>query len=231
MHKELLKFKQVASTQDVLRRLIKNRKEIAVFAYRQTKGRGRYKREWFSPAGGLYLSILVFPERHINSIPLISCLSVIETLKRLNFNKVSIHWPNDVFLNNKKICGILSERIDSAIICGIGLNVNIKNFPSKLSNATSLYIETGRIYSLEKILNLCLKNFWNFYDSLQNDTFNIADAYQYISGVGEPVVVKLSSKEIIKGIIHNVDEDWSLIVRTDNGVIKKIYYGDVIRVL
>ncbi|MEO0123022.1 MAG: biotin--[acetyl-CoA-carboxylase] ligase [candidate division WOR-3 bacterium] len=231
MHRELLKFKQVASTQDVLRRLIKNGKEIAVFAYRQTRGRGRHKREWFSPAGGLYLSVLVFPERHINSIPLISCLSVIETLKELNFNKVSIHWPNDVFLNNKKICGILCERIDNAIICGIGLNVNIKKFPSKLSNATSLYIETGKIYSLEKILKLCLTNFWKLYDSSQNGSFNIADAYKYISGVGESVVVKLSSREIIRGIIHNVDEDWSLIVRTNDGLIKRIYYGDVIRLL
>jgi len=229
MQRELLKFKQVTSTQDVLRRLIKNKKEIAVFAYRQTKGRGRHKREWFSPAGGLYLSVLIFPERNINSIPLISCLTVIETLKNLNFNNLSIHWPNDVFLNNKKICGILCEKTDSAIICGMGLNVNIRKFPVRLSNATSLYIETGRIHSIEKILNLCLKHFWNLYDALQNDTFSITQAYQYISGLGEPVEVKLSSRETIRGIIHSVDEDWSLLVRTNDGMIKRIYYGDVIR--
>ncbi len=231
MSRGLLRFKQVASTQDVLRRLIKNRKEIAVFAYRQTKGRGRHKREWFSPAGGLYLSVLVFPKKHMNALPLISCLTVIETLKGLNFHELSIHWPNDVFLNNKKVCGILCEMTNGAIICGIGLNVNIKKFPLRLSNATSLYIETGKIHSIEEILNLCLKNFWNLYDSLQNDTFSIAEAYQYISGVGEPVEIKLSSKETIRGIIHNVDEDWSLLVRTTDGMIKRIYYGDVIRLL
>ena len=231
MQRELLKFKQVTSTQDVIRRLIKNKKEIAVFAYCQTKGRGRHKREWFSPAGGLYLSVLIFPERYINAIPLIACLTVIETLKNLNFNNLSIHWPNDVFLNTKKICGILCEKTDNAIICGIGLNVNIKKFPSRLSNATSLYIETGRIHSIEKILNLCLKHFWNFYETLQNDTFSITQAHQYISGLGEPVEVKLSSRETIKGIIHSVDEDWSLLVRTNDGMIKRIYYGDVIRLI
>ncbi len=231
MKRNLLKFKQVSSTQDVLRRFVNNKKEMAVFAYRQTRGRGRHKREWFSPTGGLYLSILVFPEKYTNSIPIISCLSVIETLKELDLNDPSIHWPNDVLLNKKKVCGILCEKIDSALICGIGLNVNIKKFPSKLINATSLHIETGRIYSIEKVLNLCLKNFWKFYDSLQADKFNIGDVYQYISGIGEPVIVKLSSRETVCGVIHNVDEDWSLLVRTAEGLIIKIRYGDVIRLV
>ncbi|MCX7994228.1 MAG: biotin--[acetyl-CoA-carboxylase] ligase [candidate division WOR-3 bacterium] len=225
-----MKFKRVTSTQDVVKRLINNKKEIAVFAHQQTKGRGRYKREWFSPPGGMYLSILVFPKRHVNLIPVVSCVAVIETLKDLHFDNLSIHWPNDVLLNQKKICGILCERIDDAVICGIGLNVNIKKFPSRLSCATSLYKEAGKIYRIRTILNLCLKNFWNLYDSLQENKFNLHDVYHYIGGVGEPVEIKLSSKEVIKGIIHNVDEDWSLVVRTDDGLIKKIYQGDVIRV-
>lgn len=229
MVRKLLKFKQVTSTQDVLKRFIKNKKEIAVFAYTQTRGRGRQKRYWYSPSGGIYLSILMFPAKQINTIPLIAALSVIESLKEFNFTNLSIHWPNDVLLNNKKICGILCEKFDDAVICGIGLNVNVKKIPTKLPNATSLFIETGKIYNLDEILNRILQNFWMFYDNLQADKFKPTDIYHYVSGLGEPIEVKLSSKETIKGIIHNIDEDWTLLVRTEDGLIKKIYYGDVIR--
>lgn len=229
MMRNLLKFKQVTSTQDVLKRFVKNKKEIAAFAYIQTRGRGRHKREWVSPPGGIYLSILMFPLRQINTIPLIAALAVIECLKDFNFENLSIHWPNDVRLNNKKVCGILCEKIDDAVICGIGLNANIKKFPVRLSNATSLFAETGKIYDLDKILDGILKIFWELYDKLQADKFKFAEIYHYVSGVGESVEVKLSSKETIKGIIHNIDEDWSLLLRTEDGFIRKIYYGDVIR--
>ncbi len=229
MVRELLKFKQVTSTQDVLKRFIKNKKEIAVFAYTQTRGRGRQKRNWYSPSGGIYLSILMFPAKQINTIPLIAALSVIKSLKEFNFTNLSIHWPNDVLLNNKKICGILCEKFNDAVICGIGLNVNVKKMPSKLPNATSLFIETGKTYNLDEILNKTLQNFWILYDDLQADKFKPAAIYHYISGLGEPIEVKLSSKETIKGIIHNIDEDWTLLVRTEDGLIKKIYYGDVTR--
>lgn len=231
MMRGLLKFKRVTSTQDVLKRFVKNKNEIAVFAYTQTRGRGRQKRIWYSPSGGIYLSILMFPTKQINTIPLIAALSVIECLKEFNFTEVSIHWPNDVLLNNKKICGILCEKFHNAVICGIGLNVNVKKLPIKLPNATSLFIETRKIYNLDDILNKILKNFWMFYDRLQADKFRSADIYHYVSGLGEPIEVKLSSKETIKGIIHNIDEDWALLVRTEEGLIRKIYYGDVIRLL
>ncbi len=229
MTRELLKFKQVSSTQDVLRRLAKNQKEMAVFAYRQTQGRGRHKRIWFSPSGGLYLSILTFPKRYKNRIPLIAAFSVIECLKNLQFNNLSIHWPNDIILNNKKVCGILCETYDNTVICGVGLNVNIKRFPAKLTWATSLYLESNRTYKIDDISEDILKRFWKHYDGLQANEFKISEISGYISGVGEPVEVKLSSKETIKGIIHNIDEDWSLLVRTEDGFIRRIYYGDVIR--
>ncbi|MGQ9664912.1 MAG: biotin--[acetyl-CoA-carboxylase] ligase [bacterium] len=229
MMRDLLKFKKVTSTQDVLKRFVKNKKELAAFAYAQTQGRGRHNREWFSPSGGIYLSILMFPPKHINSIPLIAALAVIECLKDLDFKDLSIHWPNDVMLNNKKICGILCEKIDNAVICGIGLNVNIKKFPARLSNATSLFAETGKVYELDKILNGLLEIFWELYDKLQADEFKFTEIYHYVSGLGESIAVKLSSRETIKGIIHNIDEDWGLLLRTEDGFIRKIYYGDVIR--
>ncbi|MEO0184447.1 MAG: biotin--[acetyl-CoA-carboxylase] ligase [candidate division WOR-3 bacterium] len=229
MTREILKFKQVSSTQDVLRKFASKRRELAVFAYKQTQGRGRQKRNWFSPSGGLYLSILTFPEKHTNTIPLIAALAVIDSLKDLQFANLSIHWPNDIMLHNKKVCGILCETYCDTVICGIGLNVNIRKFPANLANATSLFLESGKVYKLEPLLKEILENFWRYYEKLQNDELKISEISHYISGIGEPVEVKLSSKKTIKGVVHNVDVDWALLVRTEDGFIRKIYYGDVIR--
>ncbi|MGB9720800.1 MAG: biotin--[acetyl-CoA-carboxylase] ligase [bacterium] len=229
MTREVLKFKQVSSTQDVVRKFVDKRKEIAVFAHQQTRGRGRQKRNWFSPTGGLYLSILTFPEKHINTIPLIAALAVIDCLKDLHFSNLAIHWPNDVMLNYKKVCGILCETHDNTVICGIGLNVNIKKFPNNLTQATSLFLESGKIYKVETLLKNILENFWRYYERLQTDELKITEITHYVSGLGEPVEVKLSSKKTIKGVVHNIDEDWALLIRTEDGFIRKIYYGDVLR--
>ncbi len=231
MARELLKFKKVASTQDILKKMVDNGREIAVSALSQTQGRGRQKRHWFSPPGGLYLSIMIFPEKHINTIPLITAFAVIETLKTLGFDNLAIHWPNDVLLNNRKVCGILCETHKNAVICGIGLNVNIKKMPAKLPNATSLFLETDKYYDLEELLQIVLDKFWKLYDRLQKNEFRQLEVSQYLCGIGEPVEVRLSSKETLKGIIHNIDEDWALLLRTEEGFIRKIFYGDVTRLI
>ncbi len=228
MFNEIYKFKKVSSTQDVARRLIGKQKELVVFSLSQTSGRGRYHRRWFSPPGGLYLSILLFPKTRINAIPLVAALTVIKTLEFLKFKNLSILWPNDVLLNKKKVCGILCERYKNGVICGIGLNVNIKKFPESLPNATSLYYESGKKYSLSKILKIILKNMELLYVHFQNGELKINEIYNYITGIGEMVEIS-NATGIIRGTVFDVDEDWSLLIRDENGVIRKFYYGDVRR--
>ena len=129
-------------------------------ANEQTAGRGRLGRAWNSGKDGIWFSILLKPEilpESIQSVTLVMAVAV----KRAIENSL-IKWPNDIVLNSKKVCGILTEACFEGnnlkgIIVGIGVNLNTEEFPEELKNiATSVYLETGEKQSkslfLEKLL-------------------------------------------------------------------------------
>ncbi len=226
MIKKIVRFKQVGSTQDTAKHYFEQHQEIAITALMQTKGRGRMGRVWYSPMGGLYVSLLLFPEERMSSIPLVAALSVIKTLEDLGFHNLSIMWPNDILLNKKKVCGIISESYKKAIICGIGLNVNITKFNFSSNHATSLRIESGRIFELEQVLNLLIGRFNPLYNQLRKNGLKIENFMHYMSGIGEAVSLTTNQGNIY-GTVSGLDDDWSLIIRDENGVSRKFYYGDV----
>lgn len=228
MFKKILKFKEVSSTQDIARRFVHKNEDIAIFAYTQKKGRGRQKRVWYSPLGGLYLSLLLFPRAHSSSIPLLAALTIIRVLEDFGFSKLSVLWPNDVLLNNRKVCGVLCEEFKKAIICGIGLNVNITSFSHNLENATSLRIEAGHDFEIEEILDAILNRFEPFYRELQEQGLKIKEVLNYIAGIGESVEITINKKNL-KGIVFGIDDDWALLLRDESGLVRKFYYGDVKR--
>jgi len=225
---KIIRFRRVASTQDTAKRFVQKGRELAVIALSQDKGRGRQGRSWFSPHGGLYVSLLLFPKKRLTSIPLLASLSVIRTLEGLGFSKLLIHWPNDVLLKDRKVCGVVCERYQNAMICGIGLNVNIERFGPHIVNATSLSAESGRNFDVDEILNCLLAQFNNFYDELQKRGLKIKEVLNYISGLGEAVEV-VTAKGTIRGTVYDIDDDWALLLRDESGIIKKFYYGDVKR--
>ena len=108
-----------------------------IVAEEQTAGRGRIKRRWLSPRGSIALSIILYPPlAYLPSLIMVASLAVARSIEQVTNLKAKIKWPNDVLVNDKKICGILVEsdvrgnKVDYAVI-GIGLNVNIssRNFP------------------------------------------------------------------------------------------------------
>lgn len=224
----IIRYHRVASTQDTAKRYIHERCELAVAAISQNKGRGRQGRTWYSPRGGLYVSLLLFPDRRLTSIPLLASLCIIRTLEAFGFSKLLVHWPNDVLLNNRKVCGIVCERYRGAVICGIGLNVNIERFGPRLSNATSLKLQAGTDFDISEILEILIGKFNELYSELQARGLRVKEVLNYISGLGEPVEV-VTAKGIIKGTVYNIDDDWALLLRDELGIIKKFYYGDVRR--
>jgi len=129
-----------------------------VIAEGQTKGKGRLQRVWHSPPGSnIYTSIILRSNLEPDCAPQISILAgvaVAETLDKYCRGQVKLKWPNDVLLQEKKVCGILAQMKTSAsrvdfIILGIGINVNINynQLPQDIRNtATSLAIETGRTF-------------------------------------------------------------------------------------
>ena len=228
MIERIIRFHRVASTQDTAKRYIHERRELAITALSQNKGRGRQGRTWYSPRGGLYVSLLLFPDKRLTSIPLLASLSIIRTLEDLGFSKLLVHWPNDVLLNNRKVCGIVCERYRGAMICGIGLNVNIERFSPRLVNATSLKLQSDKDFDITEILELLVGKFNILYSELQRKGLKVKEVLNYISGLGEPVEV-VTAKGVIKGTVDNIDDDWALLLRDESGIIKKLYYGDVRR--
>lgn len=230
MIKKIIRFKEVASTQDTAKRLVPKNEEIAVTALSQKQGRGRQGRVWYSPVGGLYVSLLLFPKTRATSIPLLASLTIIKTLEDFGFSKLSVHWPNDVLLDNKKVSGIICEQFKKAIICGIGLNVNTKKFTRNLENATSMKLKTGRDFEIGQVLKKIIGKFNPLYKELQSTGLKIKEVLNYISGIGESVEVA-TSKKIIKGTVYDIDDDWALLLRDQSGIIRKFYYGDVRRLV
>jgi len=226
MIKQIIRFKQVISTQDTAKRFVSQNKELAISSLHQKKGRGRQGRTWYSPAGGLYVSLLLFPRTQLSSIPMLASLTVVKVLEDYGFSRVSIHWPNDVLLNQKKVSGIICEQFKNAIICGIGLNVNNDDFSPRLENATSLKIDAGKTFDIDEILSHFIGKFNPLYNELQSLGIKVKEVLNYIDSIGEPVEV-VTSRGVIRGSVYDIDDDWALLLRDESGMIRKFYYGDV----
>lgn len=155
---KIKKYKKVSSTQEIAKKL-KPQPWTIILAQEQGKGYGREKREWFSPKGGLYFTI-VLPKIGIEDLQILTFLAAFSIAKIIKekFNlEPFIKIPNDVYINQKKVCGVLTENVIGQdvkfSIMGIGLNTNIEKFPNDLKDiATSLEIETGKKIDNNQIL-------------------------------------------------------------------------------
>lgn len=206
----------------------------------QTAGRGRLSRRWFSPEGGLWLSIILKPELNPGKAPLlvfVSGLAVAKTLCDLYKLSVETKWPNDVLVKGRKICGILSEmktqgkRVEYVVI-GIGLNVNFsvnKALPEELwHNVTSVEEELGRKVRLERLFQSLLENFEAVYGSFMLNGFApiIAEWKKYACFFGKNVEV-IAGSERVNGLACDIDDNGALIIRSADGAVSRVLVGDV----
>lgn len=123
----------------------------------QLTGQGRQGRNWHSPHGeGLYFTQILridLPPQRLPVVTLALGVAVADVIKMLTGLALDLRWPNDVMLNERKVCGILTQLHNGAILAGVGLNVNQTEFPDSLSEiATSLWIETGDTFRREALL-------------------------------------------------------------------------------
>lgn len=137
-----------------------------IIAEEQTGGRGKPGSSWFSPRGtGLYFSVILKPYKNSGELPRFTKFAaeaVVRAVKNLFGLEAEIKEPNDVLISLKKVCGILTEKTKDALIIGIGINVNTKEFPKGLA-ATSLALESGKKADKEKVFQEVLKCLDNEY--------------------------------------------------------------------
>lgn len=125
-----------------------------ITAKKQTKGRGKPGSLWFSPPGGLYFSIILKPRKNPEELApftLMTAEAIVSVVKRECNLAPDIKLPNDILINSKKVCGILTEKAGDSLIVGVGLNLNINDIPEEL-NATSLLLECKKNFDLKHFL-------------------------------------------------------------------------------
>lgn len=151
-----------------------------VVANCQTAGKGRLGRSFESSRGkGIYATLVVRPQKkayEIASITLVVAVAVIRAFDKLLGMDTKIKWPNDIILNGKKLCGILTEMKNDGekvkyVAVGFGINVTNEEFPEEIKDkATSIYLETGNKLERKKILAAVVKEFEELYGQyLENE--------------------------------------------------------------
>lgn len=232
--------KITTSTNDDVRELAERGASewTVVVAEEQTAGRGRYHRAFDSPADvGLYMSILLrprFPAEETLFITACTAVAVCEAVEAVAQKYAEIKWVNDVFLNGKKICGILTEASYSVesgglayAVVGIGVNVKQRQFPQELAKVAGCVFEEGEYPSegraklVGEILNR-LRRYYEqirvrtFYAEYKRRSFVLGKKVRVISGVFDDVADAL-----------DLDENCFLIVRFSDGSVRKLSAGEV----
>ncbi|MGC8820691.1 MAG: biotin--[acetyl-CoA-carboxylase] ligase [Fervidobacterium sp.] len=185
-----------------------------VVAIKQTAGKGRMGRTWYSPEGGLWYSVLFKPKIHLNLqvYTKVFSIAIVEVLKKLKV-KAYIKWPNDIYYNGKKLCGILPEAISVnnrvvAIIVGIGINVN-NDIPDELKDiAVSLKDIVKKKVKITYLLDEINKNAWNILISYRNETENITKQWKKYLVPREGDKIKINYEGDIKeGTILRITDE------------------------
>jgi BirA family biotin operon repressor/biotin-[acetyl-CoA-carboxylase] ligase len=210
-----------------------------ILADSQRGGKGRFQRSWHSPpASNIYTSIILRPGIRLSNasqIPILAGVAVAEVLDSYCPGKISLKWPNDVLINEKKISGILSLAKFTAnhldlIILGIGINVNMNQgrFSEEIREvATSLAIETGREISRQDVLISLYENLEKWYKKLLFDGFEtIKEKWLSMSPMmGNKVRISFLG-EAIHGAAIGIDDSGSIIIRNDRNEIIRVTAGE-----
>lgn len=210
-----------------------------VVAEKQTGGKGRRGRSWESPAGSsVYMSILLRPEIQPNQAPMLTLVmaqSVAEAICTVTGQRAWIKWPNDIVVNGKKVCGILTEMSTEIqwinhVVIGVGINVNTESFPEELAKtATSLYLENGKRWRRAPLIAEVMKQFERYYDLFiqAGDLSGILNEYNsLLVNQGREVRVLEPGHEY-NGHAVGINETGELLIRTTDGQIRKVYAGEV----
>ena len=214
-----------------------SRKEITLItADTQTAGRGRFHRSWSSPPDqNIYATFCFFMDGYsasLGNIPQILAISTAETLKHFGFQP-NLKWPNDILLSDKKVAGILCETTSVpdalCIVLGIGLNVNMtKDYLVEISRpATSLYMESGRLFDRQAILEELQKRFQKDIASFLLSGFHVfKEQYQQLLSISGLIRFH-DADRVCEGTFHSLAEDGSLNLLLEGNVVRNFKAGEI----
>ncbi len=235
--KKIYAYDLVTSTNDLAHFLAQGNEPdgVVVFAKGQTKGRGRLGKTWVSPYGkGLYFSLILRPSlkpEEGSRITLTVALAVASALNKIGLIGACIKWPNDILLDSKKVCGILTEmklapdKVEY-VISGVGLNVNASE--SELpEDATSLKVVTEKEFDIQDLSHILMREIDYYYQLLLNDRF--AEIIKMVKDFSSLILggrVRVSWEDrTLEGYAVDFNEYGGLVIRKDNGTLEELCSG------
>jgi len=228
-------FPEIGSTMDAARELAKKGAEegTIVIAEIQTRGRGRLSREWLSPEGGIYFTLILRPRispAYAPRINLMAASAVAATIRKLFRLKAELKWPNDVLIEGKKVCGILAEmaaETDAVNFVNVGIGINANNPVTRFDKtATSLKDALGREISRKEFLSVLMTEIERRQPLLMKA--DLLKEWKKLSATLNRDVRVVAPGEVIVGQAIHIDTTGALIVKEKNGSLKKAMAGDCI---
>jgi len=208
-----------------------------VVARRQTAGKGRRGRNWMSPEGNCYFSILLRPDIHAeraSRLTLVVALALSKAIRDVTGLDIQIKWPNDVVVAGKKLCGILTESsidVDGLqyVVVGIGVNANQLMFDEELRDiATSVRLQLGEEIDCCELIAGCMNHFEDLYEVFlqTQDLTCLMEEYNRLL-VNQNQKVRIIDKEERIGVALGINEMGELQVKMSDGVVENVISGEV----
>jgi len=243
--KEIYYFPELKSTNIIAKEKALHRAEginegTLIIAERQTAGKGRLGRKWFSPERGIWLSIILYPQlspSYISRITLMTAVAAVKAIDICTQIKSQIKWPNDILINEKKVCGILTEMsaeldIINWVVVGIGINANIdhRDFPEDIQeNTISLKEVSGKEILQVNLVQVFLQEFEKYYEILKRKEFSsiLKEWKLYSHTLGRKIRVDMGER-IITGEAVDINEEGALVLKKEDGELVEIISGTII---
>ena len=230
---DVIYYPEIDSTNNECKRLLADSKQgtFLVVADRQTAGRGRQGKSFYSPAGtGVYFSLVIRPHTQLkNAVTATTAASVAvcKAIERLTDIKPQIKWVNDVYVNGAKVCGILTEAITNfeegivdSVVIGIGINISTKDFPDSVEMAGSLNVNINRSALVAEVVNEMMKIAYVDYSTF-------IDYYRTHSMVIGKRIRITQNGEACEATAISIDETGGLTVRLDSAEEITLRSGEI----
>ena len=234
----------MSSTNKIAKEMAKTShdEKAMILAETQTSGKGRMRRRWISPSGGLWFSLLLrprIPPKDAPKLTFIMSLTIAKSMKALFGLNTEVKWPNDVLVRSKKICGILTETSTKGdavefVIIGVGINANVDllTFPRNMRNkVTSLEHELGHTVDVRRFKESLLGSFENNYKRFHQGEWNsLLEEWKTLATfLGKRIRITGFGETLI-GEALDVDTEGALKIRLNDGSLREVVAGDLTRV-
>ena len=208
-----------------------------IFAEKQTGAYGKLNRIWVSPKGGLWFSVILRPDKNIDGLSLLFALWTIDFFRAQTGLEFEFHWPNDIFLKDKKLGGILLEGVSRAdndfVVAGIGLNINnpSNEIPSE-ANAVSLCERTGREMNIDYLLEDLLLHLQFNYETYEKYGFKafLDEILQICPMIGRTVNITTGQTSYNSKVL-TIGDRGQLILESSNSEKSELWTCDKIRIV